>query len=65
MTIEYINVHLDILYIFINFIQLSEEIYIFYQVAQQVVQKSFINTSNEKVHCSYIVYSENDEVFNL
>lgn len=65
MQIEYIDVHLDILYIFINFIWLSERIYMFYQVAQQVVQKSFINTTNEKVQCGSLVYSENDEVFNL
>lgn len=37
----------------------------FYQVAQQVVRKSFINTTNEKVQCGSLVYSENDEVFNL
>lgn len=36
-----------------------------YQISQQVFQKKFSNTINEKLQYSYLVYSENDGVFNL
>lgn len=37
----------------------------FYQISQQVLQKPFNNTINEKLQYGSLVYSENDEVFNL